>query len=141
MEWSDQLSDVNVWAVLLATASTFALGSVWYAWGVFGKTWAGLNGLKKADFDKPDNMAKTFIGMGVGSLLAASIMFMLMNATNTEGLVDGVIFGFLLGLAFRFTTHVMHNGFAKRSEELTRIDGFHDILQMMIMGAILGLFL
>ena len=141
MEWSEQLSDVNLWAVVLATLSTFAVGSTWYAWGVFGKSWAKLEGLKKKDFDSPDNMGRVFLSMGIGSLLASAVLYMLMDATGTSGILEGLIFGFVVGLAFRFTAQVMHNGFAKKSEELTRINGFHDILQTMVMAGILGLFL
>lgn len=141
MNWADQLADVNLIAVLLATVSSFAVGAVWYSWGMFGKKWAKLEGLKKTDLESSQGMTKTYVKTGLGSLIAASTLYMLMESTNTEGVIEGLIFGFILGTAFRFTAHVMHDSFARRSDELTRINGFYDILQLMVMGAILGLFI
>jgi hypothetical protein len=36
--------DVNVWAVLAATASSFVLGGLWYSPLLFGRPWNRANG-------------------------------------------------------------------------------------------------
>ncbi len=138
MDWADQLSNINYWAVLLATLSSFAIGATWYAWGVFGKQWVKLVGLTKADVEKPKGMEKTYLLTAVGSFIAATTLAVLLRATSTEGVFDGLVFGAVLGIAFRLTSHIMHNGFARVDYKLSLIDGFHDTVQMAVMGAILG---
>src|SRR5688572_6162360 len=41
-EEADMVPEINYWAVLLATASSMAVGAIWYARGVFGTRWAKL---------------------------------------------------------------------------------------------------
>jgi len=138
MDWQQGISDLNWLAVLVATLSSFVVGFAWYAWGVFGQKWAKHVGLSKKDMEKSDGMAQTFLMTGIAAFIGVVIMGALMIATGTEGLVDGAIFGVIVGFAFRFGTHVIHNGFARKSAELTWIDGAHDVVALAVAGAILG---
>ena len=42
--------EINYWAVLIATASSMVVGSIWYARKVFGTRWAKL---ANVDMDRP----------------------------------------------------------------------------------------
>lgn len=37
--------DINIWAVILAAASSMVVGSIWYAQKVFGAEWMKMVGL------------------------------------------------------------------------------------------------
>lgn len=138
MDWANELSNINYWAILLATLSSFAVGASWYAWGIFGKEWSRLIGLTKEELEKPEGMTQTYLLTAVGSLVSATALAALMRATDTDGVLEGIGFGLVIGIAFRMSAHVMHNGFAKINHKLTLIDGVHDIVQLGVMGAILG---
>jgi len=138
MQWTDALSDLNWWAVIAATVSTFMVGGIWYSASVFGKKWAKLVGITIKEMNSGEGMAETFTMTGIASLIASAVMGALMLATGTTGLLEGLLFGAVVGLAFRFGAHVTHNGFARRSKDLTWIDGLHDITAMAVVGAILG---
>jgi FtsH-binding integral membrane protein len=139
MDWFNQLSNISYWAIIAATVSTFVVGSLWYAWGFFGQTWAGLVGLTKEEVEKPEPMV--YLWTTIGSLISALVLAVLMRATNTTEPLEGLFFGLILGLAFRVTAHKMHNDFAHHPNQLTMIDGLHDVLQMGVMGLIIALFI
>jgi hypothetical protein len=138
VDWISTLGDVNYLAVILATVSTLVVGFLWYAEWSFGKTWMGHVGLTENDIGNPNPL--TYLWTLIGSFLAALALAALMGATGTGTAVGGLVFGIIAGLAFRVTAHVMHNGFARRSGELTLIDGLHDVVQTGVMGLIIGLF-
>lgn len=139
MEWMDQLSELNWWAVLGATVSSFAVGFVWYHWNVLGEKWAKHVGMTKKEMDKSDGMAQTFLMTGIASFVGSAVLGALMLATDTSGWSAGLVFGAVVGFAFRFGAHVIHNGFARRSNELTWIDGSHDVVAVAVAGLILGI--
>lgn len=141
MDYLSELSDVNYLAVLFAVLSTLILGFIWYSMAIFGTRWAGLVGLKKKDMENQKGMGLTFGLMIAGAAVSAIMLSVFMQATSTRGFVEGATMGFLIGIAFRVTAHIMHNGFARRNHELTVIDGMHDAIQLAIMGAIIGGFL
>ena len=138
MDWINTLSSLNWLAIIVATLSTFAVGYVWYSESVFGKEWAKLVGISIKEMNSGEGMAETFTMTGIASFIAAVVIGSLMVATGTTGPINGLVFGAIVGFAFRFGAHVTHNGFAKKSKRLTWIDGLHDVTAMAIIGLILG---
>lgn len=138
MDWLSELGDLNWWAVIGATLSTFVVGGVWYSVGVFGKKWGKLVGMTVKEMNSSEGMAERYSMTGIASLIAVAVTGALMLATGTTGWTDGLVFGAVVGFAFRFGTHVTHNSFAKKSKDLTWIDGMHDVVAMAVVGAILG---
>ena len=136
MEW--MLSDLNWWAIIGATVSTFVVGGLWYSEQLFGKQWGKLVGMTVKEMNKPEGMGKRYGMAGVASFITAVVLANLLHATGTVDWADGLVLGAVLGLAFRMGAHVIHNSFAKKSETLTFIDGAHDIVSMAVMGAILA---
>lgn len=138
MDWSGYLSDVNWLAVVLATLSSFVVGFVWYDKRVFGTKWMKLVGLTEKQMNNTEGMGQTFLMTAVAGLLGNTVMNMLMVASQTVGFIEGGIFGAVLGFTIRGSAHVIHNGFAKRSSDLTSIDLLHDTVAMALAGAIVG---
>src|SRR5690554_3458829 len=97
MDWGFYLSEINWWAVILATLSSFAVGMLWYAKAAFGAKWIKLVGLKESDLKNNDGMAQTFVMTAIAGLIGNAVLNMLMLATATSGAGDGLIFGAIVG--------------------------------------------
>ncbi len=138
MDWTGYIGDLNWWAVIGATLSTFVVGAAWYSEGVLGAKWAKLVGMTVKEMNSGKGMTEVYVMTGLQSFIVATVMGALLLATKTTGWSDGLVFGLVTGFAYRFGTHVMHNGFAKKSKDLTWIDGAHDVLALGIVGGILG---
>jgi hypothetical protein len=138
MAWLDAIGDLNWWAVLVATASTFLVGFLYYSTGALGRQWAGLVGLTEEEMNAVDGVWLRFAATAVTSLLTAILLGALFLATGVDGLWDGLLLGALVGLVFRAGGHVIHHGFARMPTRLTVIDGLHDVIALAVMGAILG---
>lgn len=137
MDWVEAFGSVNYWGVLLAAASTFVVGAGWYSRSAFGKSWMGLVGLNEESMGNPNPII--YLWTAIGSFIAAHILGALMGATDTTDAIGGLLFGLILAFGFRVTTHAMHNRFAMKPTKLTMIDGLHDMVQMGLMGLIIGL--
>lgn len=141
MEFTEILGKLNWWAVLLATLSSFVVGFLWYDKRAFGKQWMKLVGLTEKQLNSSKNMGATFTWTGIASLLSAVTLGYLMIALGVSGLLEGLLFGGVIGAAFRLGGHVIHNGFSRRPAALTAIDGGHDIIALATMGALLGMWM
>lgn len=138
MDLASAFNQLNWWAVLLATVSSFVVGFSWYHLKAFGRQWMLLNRLSEKQLES-DGGTGAYILTGMASLFTTTLTGSLMIALGIHGILNGLVFGLLLGAVFRLGTHIIHNGFAKRSTALTAIDGGHDIVALSIMGAILGI--
>lgn len=138
MDLFNAFDQLNWLAVIFAALSSFAVGFVWYAKSVFGVRWMKLVGISEKQMNSSEGMTRSFVMTGIASLLTAITLGCLLITTNTEGFLNGLAFGIVIGFVFRAGAHVIHNGFARRSETLTLIDGLHDVVAIAIMGAILG---
>jgi len=138
MEWGDTLGDINYIAVVLATISTFIVGSIWYSMGVFGKTWAKELGLTQKQLNDKDAAMRAMMHSAVASFITAVVLAALMYATGTDELAEGALFGAVVGFGIAMTSAVTHDVFSRVSATLTRIHGLHDIVKFAVMGAIIG---
>ena len=69
--------EINYWAVLLATASSMAVGAIWYARGVFGTRWAKL---ANVDMDRP--------GASAVMPIVVTVMVELRHGVGARGRLD-----------------------------------------------------
>lgn len=137
---SNATNQVNWWAIIIATLSTMPVGYVWYDLKIgFGKRWAKLVGLSAKDMQNSDGMAGRFAVMLLLSFITAFLIACLVQALNIEGFWDSLIFGLLLGFIFRGGAHFIHNGFTKKSADLSWIDAGHDTVSLAVMTVIIGL--
>jgi uncharacterized membrane protein len=139
MDLASAFGQLNWWAVLLATLSSFVVGFTWYHLKVFGRQWMLLNKLSEKQIQRGGS--GVYILTTISALFTAILTGSLMIALGISGILNGLLFGLILGAVFRLGSHTMHNGFAQRSNALTAIDGGHDIVALSIMGAILGIWI
>lgn len=138
---TDNLGQLNWFAVLVAVISTMPVGYVWYDLKIgFGRRWSEAVGLTKEQIDSSSSadMTKTFGAMLTTSLFTAIVLGALMRAVGVDTLGSGLLFGLVMGLVIRGGAHVIHNGFAKKPAALTAIDAGHDALSIIVMCGILG---
>jgi len=133
---------VNVWAVLAATASSMVVGSIWYAQGVFGKVWAKLAKIK-VDKANKGNMAKPIITTLIVSLITAYVLAHVTYLSNQffqhTFLHDALLTSFWMWLGFTATRFITHDAFEGRPSTLTALNISHELVTFMVMGLIIGL--
>ena len=118
----------------------YVLGFIWYHWAVFGKAWAGALGLTKEEADKTEGLGGAFAISLVSGLIKAIFLALLMSATNTYGVIFGLLFGVVLAIVFTATSLGYYNGFARTSSKLTLINSAHSVIELALIGAIIGIF-
>jgi hypothetical protein len=137
---TNTMDQVNWWAIIVATLSTMPVGYVWYDLKMgFGKRWAKLVGLKEKDMQNSDGMASRFAVMLLLSFISAVLITCLVITLDISGLWNSLIFGVLIGFFLRGAAHFIHNGFSKKSSELSWIDAGHDTVSVAVMTIIISL--
>ena len=127
---------LNWLAIVVASLSAFALGSLWYG-PVFGKAWQKLSGLSDEDIQN-GHPALTYGGAFCLNIFAAFGMAMLLQLHPAPDLVSGLNVGLLIGLAFVATTFGINYLFAQRPLRLYLIDAGYMVVLLVVMGSILG---
>jgi hypothetical protein len=127
------------WAeVIVAALSAFALGGLWYG-PLFGSRWQVLVGLSD------EQLAEANAGLIFGSAFVLNCFLAMMLSLFIEvfmamgsGVMLGAAFGAFMGAAFVVPTFAINYLFARRRMRLYLIDVGYMVLQMALMGAILG---
>jgi len=132
---------INVVAVVVAMLSSMAVGSVWYAQSVFGKTWIKL---AKIDMKKNSgNVVKPILVTALVSLITAYVLAHVTYLSNqffhNSFLQDALMTAFWVWLGFTAARFITHDAFEGRPWKLTFINISHEFFTIMIMGLIIGL--
>jgi Protein of unknown function (DUF1761) len=130
------MNAVNFWAVLVAAASSFLLGGLWYSPLMFLKIWSREWGLGDTP-PKGGHPAKVFGISFVFSLISAYV-FALWLGSNPE-LQSAIHKGFLVGFGFVAASFGINYQFANRSFKLWLIDAGYHVFQFVLYGVVLGL--
>lgn len=129
------LDGINWLAVLLATASAFLLGGIWYG-PLFKRAWCRENG---TDPDAPPkgHPGKVF-GIAIAAAFVAATAFaMFLGPEPAPGFA--VAAGLVAGLCWVAMSFGINYVFAGRSLKLWLIDGGYHVIQFALYGLILGL--
>lgn len=140
MNLVSELQNISYIGVAVATVASYILGFVWYHWAVFGKAWAGALGLTKEEADNTEGLGGPFIISLISGFFKALFIAILMGVLNVSGLFAGLLFGALLAIVFTATSLGYYNGFARASSKLTLINAGHSIVEIALLGAIIGVF-
>ena len=140
MNWIAELQNINYMAVAIAAIASYGLGFAWYHWAVFGETWANALGLTKEEADNTEGLGGAFIISLISGLLKAICVALLMAAANISGVLSGAFFGVVISVVFIATSLGYYNGFARAPSKLTLINSAHSIIELTLIGAIIGIF-
>lgn len=135
--------EVNYLAVLLAAVSTMAVGSIWYAKGVFGNSWAKM---AKVDLDRPMKgsqiawlMGSTFVASLVTAYVLAHVTYLSFSFFDYSFMQSALTTAFWLWLGFTAARIYVHDAFETRRKKLTFMTVSHELVTIGVMAAIIGL--
>lgn len=134
------MSLINVWAVLVATLSTFLVGWIWYG-PLFGKAWMSAAGIT-ADETQQGNMAKIFgLAFIFELIMAFNLAMFLTGSPEAAAQVDagmGAFYGFLTGFGWIFFAMAVNSLFEQKSWKYIVINGGYWTVTFTVMGLIIG---
>lgn len=125
------MEGINIWAVLVAAASAFALGGLWYG-PLFLEVWQRENGGPV----QAGHPAKVFGGAFVLSLVAATVFALFLGPDPALQFATSA--GFAAGLCWVAASFGINYLFAQRSFKLWLVDGGYHTLQFTLYGFVLG---
>ncbi|MCK6547291.1 DUF1761 domain-containing protein [Myxococcota bacterium] len=129
-------SNVNYLGALVAAASSFLVGAVWYSPILFAKRWMEAAGLDDATL-KQANLAKIF-GTSFVLQLVAAVNLAFFLADGKPDVVWGMAAGALAGIGWVATGLGTTYLFERRPFALWAIDAGYHAVTFVLMGAILG---
>ena len=127
---------VNWTAVILAAVGAMIVGSVWYG-PLFGKSWMKLVGISKEDTNKKE-IPKLYSIMFLGAIVEAYVLSHFIHYAGAIGPLLGAKTGLWAWLGFVATTMIGNYMFAKRPMKLYLIDAGYALVNLVVMGAIIG---
>lgn len=133
--------EINYWAVLIATASSMVVGSIWYSPKVFGTRWAKLAHL---DMDRPG--ATAVVPIVVTVLVSFITAWVLAGATAIAWhfygggfLISAIATAVALWAGFTAARFITHDAFEGRPSLLTLMNIAHEVVTVLVMALIIGL--
>jgi hypothetical protein len=134
--------EINYLAVLLAGASSMLVGSIWYARGVFGNTWAKL---AKVDMNrKPESgemfklLGLTFVASLITAYVLAHVVYLSHSFFGNSWLQDSVTTAFWVWLGFTATRMLTHDLFEGRRKKLTLLNWGNELTTLLVMALVIG---
>ncbi|WP_179561328.1 DUF1761 domain-containing protein [Microbacterium sp. AK009] len=132
--------EINYWAVLIATASTLLVGSVFYAPKVFGTRWARL---ANVDMNRPG--ATAVIPILVTILVSFVSAWVLAGAINIAWhfygggyLLAALGTAIILWAGLTAARIITHDAFEGRPSSLTVLTIGHELATVVVMALIIG---
>ncbi len=128
------MSDLNPWAIVVATLAGFLIGGVWYSQALFGRSWRRAAGLSEEDL-KSRNPAIIFGGSFVLILIAAVELAMFLG--EGANLAWGVGAGALVAVWVVCGLGVLYL-FECRPASLFLVNAGYWLVTFAVMGGVLA---
>ncbi len=129
------MEGINIWAILVAAVSAFAIGGLWYSPALFGKAWMHASNLTEEDLQS-SHPGKVYGISFLLSLLAAVVFAFFLGPRPELLFATGV--GFLAGFAWVASSFGINYLFEQKPLKLWLINGGYHTTQFTIYGLILG---
>ncbi|MEQ8675965.1 MAG: DUF1761 domain-containing protein [Aggregatilineales bacterium] len=132
-------SDINIIAVIAAGLANTIIGALWFnAPFLFNRQWLAGIGKSAEEVAGQASPLKPLSAL-VGALFTAYVLAVFFNTMGITDVGDGVLAGFLAGLAFSAVPAAIKDTFEGRSQGLTLINAAHDVVIFMVMGALIAI--
>lgn len=136
------IPEINIWAVLLATLSSMVVGSVWYTPKVFGNYWMRVAKVSPSgeakDAVKP--ILITLVVSFISALVLAGSAAISQHFYGGNFLANTLITAVILWAGFTAARFITHDAFEGRPAGLTTLNCAHELVTLVVMGLIIGLF-
>jgi hypothetical protein len=129
------LGSMNWLAVLVAAVVGFIIGIVYYARPVMGQRWAASAGVELGSGSPP---VTTVVVSALTVLLTAVALGVLISATGAVTVGDGAALGLICWLGFVLTWRLSGALFEHRPLRAVGINLLQELIAMVVMGAIIG---
>ncbi len=131
---------INYWAVLLATASSMVVGSIWYSRRVFGTYW-----MKAVGQDEQSMRTGAAFALIITVVVSFITAWVLAGAADISWRFYGgtffwnaVLTGIILWAGFTAARMITHDAFDRRPSGLTVLNLAHEFVTIVIMAIIIG---
>jgi hypothetical protein len=128
--------EINIWAVIVAALSGFAIGGLWYG-PLLGKQWMAASGVTEADV-KQTNFPKVYGVTFLMSFISAYVLAHVVTQFDATTVKGGTEAGFWTWLGFVVTVRVTDALFNRGSMRLVTIDSGYRLIWLVAMGIILA---
>ena len=137
------LAELNWLAIVVATIAAFAAGAIWFGPKTFFPVWWKLMGKEPTDnAGEGSNMAvvfgSTFVGALVQAFTLAIIIHFIAAGDSSFGALAGGLTGLLVGIGLGAASSLSHRLFAGVGFRVWLIEVGSDVVNLTIMGVILG---
>jgi hypothetical protein len=136
------IPEINIWAVLLATLSSLVVGSLWYTPKVFGNYWTRVAKVTPSgeakDAVKP--ILITLLVSFVSALVLAGAAAISQHFYGGNFLANTLITAVILWAGFTASRFITHDAFEGRPAGLTFLNCVHELVTLLVMALIIGLF-
>lgn len=133
---------VNYLAIFLAAASSMVVGSIWYAQGVFGKTWAKLAKVDMSKDVKGSDMTVllglTFLASLVTAYVLAHVAFLSNQFFKNDFIQDALMTAFFLWLGLTAARMYTYDLFEGRPSKLTLLSVGNELTTLLVMALVIG---
>lgn len=131
---------VNYIAIIVASIVSFVIGMLWYSPLLFGNLWMKSAGLSKEKIGKAKKkgMGKTILIAFLTTVIMVYVLGYLLNILNYNDAISGAIIGFLVWLGFLATTGLGRVLWEGKSFSFYLINTLHELVSLVVIGAILG---
>ncbi|MGZ4031939.1 MAG: DUF1761 domain-containing protein [Tumebacillaceae bacterium] len=128
------LTNINIWAVLVSTVISMVIGALWYSPVLFGNVWVKLVGLKP---DEMRSAAGPMIGTVIMTIVSTYFLALFIQVTHATTAIDGLLIALLLSIVIcaKIATNYFFEGRSFKLYWLTV--GFH-VIPFLIGGVILA---
>lgn len=129
--------------IILATASSMVVGTIWYARPVFGNLWMKLTGREGKEQDGASAgkaIAVTVVVSFITAYVLAHVAFLSHEFFQNSFLQDAVTTAFWLWAGLTAARFITHDAFEARPVMLTVLNVAHELVTLLVMGVIIGLF-
>ncbi len=132
------ITTVSIFAIILAVVANMVIGALWYSPLLFSNIWVKALGKKMEDI----NPKGAYVGYGLttlGGFFTAVVLSLLINLLDTVTILDGALFGFIIGLIAAFR-ELSPTFFESRNYTLFFISAGYHIVALTVMGIIIAAF-
>ncbi len=130
------LGDINWLAVLASVIAAQVIGFLWYG-PLFGKKWMAALGRTEEDIRAEGPGPAILVGI-IHSLLTATALAIILTASDSPDVGDGITVALLTGIAFAAATVVTQAQYENRPPVTTWLYAGYLVVSTAVMGVILG---
>ncbi len=135
---------LNFLAILVAGLASMGLGFFWYSPMLFGNPWMKMTGYTKESMDEAQKkMGMMYVLSFAATLIMAWVLTYAVQfaqyATRTDWLYIGLSTGFWMWLGFITPVQLTDVIFGNKQWKLYAINTSYQLVSLLIMGAILGI--